>query len=69
MRDAGFIHEIIIMAVESISYTDSPQNTETVMVRVKVRTTEVKCFGYYDLIEMDGGVEALEKFRGGKPDT
>jgi hypothetical protein len=62
VHDAGSTPKKSIMVVESISYTDTPQDTNTAMIRARVITTKVECLAYCDLIQMDGGKEALEKF-------
>jgi hypothetical protein len=53
------------MAVESISYTDTPFTVKTAVIRVKVLRfdgfTQVKCLTYDEVIHMEGGKEALNK--------
>ena len=49
-----------VTGVQSISYTKSPLEVETALIRVTVE--EVKCMPYDMLIQMEGGKEALDKY-------
>jgi hypothetical protein len=55
-----------IVAVESISYLDTPPTLKKAIIRVKISRidapTQIKCLTYDQIHEMEGGKETLAKY-------
>jgi hypothetical protein len=52
----------MIMAVKSITYTETPFTVKTAMIRAKVLRLTTQLMTHEKVIQMEGGQDALEKY-------